>query len=276
MLLNFTKMHGLGNDFIVVDAIRQDFKPTPELIRQWADRRTGIGFDQLLIAAPAQQPTADFFYKIFNADGSEVANCGNGARCLARFLHDEKLTTKNPLTVETLTGLLELKLEQDDLVTVNMGVPILEPAKIPFITPQQQLIYSLTVNRHPIEFCAISMGNPHAVIKVDNIDTAPVQTLGPLLTKHPVFPEGANIGFMQIIDQNNIRLRVYERGAGETLACGTGASAAVVAGNLLGKLAATVNVQQPGGTMRITWQNINAPLYLTGPAVKVFAGTISS
>lgn len=275
MSIKFTKMHGLGNDFMVIDAIRQDFQPTPALVRAWSNRRTGIGFDQLLIAAPARNPQTDFFYRIFNADGSEVANCGNGARCLARFLHDEQLTNKQTIIVETLAGLLELRLEKDDQVTVNMGIPILEPAKIPFKADKQQITYSLAINQQTIEFCAVSMGNPHAVIMVENIDTAPVQELGSLLTNHPVFPEGANIGFMQIIDANNIRLRVYERGAEETLACGTGASAAVVAGKLLGKLASFVNVQQTGGTMLINWDGINKALYLTGPASKVYIGELS-
>ena len=274
MQINFTKMHGLGNDFMIVDAVHQKFAPTSELIKKLANRHTGIGFDQLLLAEPTNNPQADFFYRIFNADGSEVANCGNGARCLARFLHDEKLTDKNPIVVATLAGLLELKLENDQQVTVNMGIPVLEPAKIPFRSEQQTITYSLNINQQTIEFYAISMGNPHAVIVVENVDTAPVQELGSILTKHPAFPEGANIGFMQIIDANHIRLRVYERGAGETLACGSGTCAAVVAGNLLGKLATRVNVQQPGGKMLINWQGINKPVYLTGPAVKVFAGNV--
>ncbi len=275
MLIRFTKMHGLGNDFMVVDAIRQSFQPTPELVRAWSNRRIGIGFDQLLMVAPTRHSQADFFYRIFNADGSEVANCGNGARCLAQFLHDEKLTDKNPIIVETLAGLLELKLESNNQVTVNMGRPILEPAKIPFLTEKQAISYSLNIKQTNIEFCAISMGNPHAVILVEDIDAAPVAIVGAQLTQHPAFPEGANIGFMQIIDAHHIRLRVYERGAQETLACGSGSCAAVVAGNLLGKLANTVNVQQPGGALFIKWEGVNNPVYLTGPAVKVFTGNVS-
>ncbi len=274
MTIKFTKMHGLGNDFMVVDAIRQNLLVAIEQIRQWANRRTGIGFDQLLIAEPARHPQADFFYRIFNADGSEAANCGNGARCLARFLQDEKLTDKNPIIVETLSGLLELTLEKDGQVTVNMGVPVLAPAQIPFTAEKQALQYSLKINDQMVPFCAISLGNPHAVILVEDVETAPVQAVGAFLTKHPAFPQGVNVGFMQIINANYVRLRVYERGVGETLACGSGACAAMVTGRLLEKLNHTVTVQQSGGELTVCWQALDQPIYLTGPAVKVFIGHI--
>ncbi len=267
-------MHGLGNDFIVIDGVRQKFQPKPNLIQQWADRHTGIGFDQLLLIEASPNKKADFFYRIFNADGSEVAQCGNGARCVARFLHDEGLTRKNPITVETKSGLLELKLENDGQVTVNMGVPILEPAKIPFIAEKQAVIYSLMLAQQEVKFSALSVGNPHCVLIVDNVDHAPVKELGALLTKHPHFPEAVNVGFMQIINPQHIRLRVYERGVGETLACGSGACAAVVAGRLQKLLAENVKVDLPGGQLKIYWQNDKMPVYLAGSVVVAFKGEL--
>ena len=233
MKIRFTKMHGLGNDFMVIDGVRQKFKPHPDLIKQWANRHTGIGFDQLLIAEKAQSTQADFRYLIFNSDGGEVGQCGNGARCLAQFLYEENLTTKNPVIVETKTGLMELKRGDNNQITVNIGQPIFTPAKIPFNAKQQATSYPITVNNQIIQACVLSVGNPHCVLTVDNTDTAPVETMGALLTKHACFPEQANIEFMQIINRSHIRLRVYERGAGETQACGSGACAAVVAGRLL-------------------------------------------
>jgi len=259
MQITFTKMQGLGNDFVVINNLNLQFQPTPTLIRQWSDRRFGIGFDQLLLVEPTKNPQADFFYRIFNADGSEVAQCGNGARCLARFLHDEKITTKNPIYVETLAGILELKLEINNTVTVNMGTPLIEPIQ--------------TLQNH--EVCILSLGNPHCVLIVENIDTAPINELGILFNNnHPHFPDGVNVGFMQIIDPTHIRLRVFERGVGETLACGSGACTAVIAGNIQKKLRSEVTVEQPGGTLSINWPHPTGPVLLTGPAVKVFSGIV--
>lgn len=275
MLLHFTKMHGLGNDFVIIDGVRQNFTPTAELIRQFSDRRTGIGFDQLLIVEPARNSQTDFFYRIFNADGHEVEQCGNGARCVARFLHHEKLTTKNPMQVETLGGNLELKIENDSQVTVMMGIPNFNPAMIPFIAAQQASVYTISLAQQNIEFSALSLGNPHCVILVDDVDQAPVTQFGSALNHHSQFPKGVNVGFMQILNPNHIRLRVYERGAEETLACGSGACAAVIIGNQLKLLKESVRVDQSGGPSQVTWPNNASPVYLTGPAVCVFKGSIS-
>lgn len=268
-------MHGLGNDFMVIDGVRQKFQPAAELVRRWADRHTGVGFDQLLLIEPPRNKETDFFYRIFNADGGEVAQCGNGARCIARFLHDEKLSSKNPLIVETLAGNLELVLEKDQQVTVNMGIPNFEPNKIPFLAAEKKSTYLLAVDDKTIEFSALSIGNPHCVLQVDAVKNAPVLELGSLLSKHPVFPQETNVSFMQIIDPTRIKLRVYERGADETLACGSGACAAVVAGRKLGLLAECVTVEQLGGELKVSWQGEAKPVYLTGPATHVFKGTIS-
>lgn len=275
MLINFTKMHGLGNDFMVIDGVRQKLQLTPNIIRQWADRHTGIGFDQLLLVEPAHTSSPDFFYRIFNADGTEVGQCGNGARCIALFLQDENLTSKNEITVGTLAGDLKLTLEKNNLVTVNMGVPNFDPTKIPFLTQSQMQTYKIILEQQTFEFCALSLGNPHAVILVDNIEQAPVEKIGALLSHHPSFPENANIGFMQIINPNQIGLRVYERGAGETLACGSGACAAVATGQTLNLLGKQVSVEQPGGIVTVTWESKTDPIYLTGPAVTTFRGTVN-
>lgn len=264
-------MHALGNDFMVIDGVRQQFQPNPQLIAVWANRHTGIGFDQLLLIEKANNPDADFIYRIFNADGSEVAQCGNGARCIAKFLHDEKLTTKNPIRVETLAGILELKLENDDQVTVDIGTPIFEPEKIPFIAEKPAIKYTLDNT----EICALSVGNPHCVLVVKNVDAAPVQELGSVLTKHQRFPQQTNVGFMEIVNHHHIRLRVYERGVGETLACGSGACAAVVAGRLLNLLDTKVTVELPGGHLTVTWQGEKSSVFLTGPAVTVFRGYVA-
>jgi diaminopimelate epimerase len=257
----FTKMHSLGNDFMVIDGVRQYFQLDPELIRRWSNRRTGIGFDQLLIVeARRNNKKADYFYRIFNADGSEVAQCGNGARCLAKFLRDANFTTQNAIMrVETLAGILELKLEEDGNVTVNMGRPIIEQYP------------------HPIEgFDAVilSLGNPHCVIQVEDIENAPVKKISESLAKHPRFPEGVNVGFMQVINRQKIQLRVFERGVGETLACGSGACAAVVAGRILNLLDERVTVTQPGGSAIVTWAGDKSPVNLTGPAEFTFSGEV--
>lgn len=275
MLIQFTKMHGLGNDFMVIDAVRQKVQPTTELIRQWADRHTGIGFDQLLLVESPHDSQTDFFYRIFNADGHEVEQCGNGARCLALFLHAEKLTDKNPIIVGTLAGNLELKLEKDQQVTVSMGVPNFEPAKIPMLADQLANTYKISLGKEIVEFYAVSLGNPHCIILVDNIEEAPVEKLGSILTSHPNFPESVNVGFMQILSPSHIRLRVYERGAGETLSCGSGACAAAVIGNKSKLLQNEVRIDQKGGALLVTWPDHAAPVRLTGPATFVYRGSIT-
>ena len=274
MTLEFTKMHGLGNDFIVIDAINQAVSLTADQIRALADRHRGIGCDQLLLVEQATGPGADFRYRIYNADGGEVGQCGNGARCFMQFVHEQGLTDKNEINVETGSGLLQLSRASDGLVTVNMGVPQLEPSAIPFDATEFSSHYPLDVDGVEIQIAAISMGNPHAVQLVDNIDTAPVSKLGPLIESHPLFPQRVNAGFMQIIDAHTVRLRVYERGAGETLACGSGACAAVVAGHLWGRLDETVNVLLNGGELVVSWVGIGSPVMMSGSATTVYKGQI--
>ena len=275
MQLNFTKMHGLGNDFMVVDNITQNIYFSSEQITKLADRNFGIGFDQLLVVEAPYDPEIDFHYRIFNADGSEVQQCGNGARCFARFVRLKGLTNKNKIAVSTQSGNIILYIEKDGQVTVNMGVPQLEPAKIPFKANNPEKTYLLQAGEHNVLAGAVSMGNPHCVLIVDDVKTAAVESIGPLLESHERFPERANIGFMQIVTPNSIKLRVYERGAGETLACGTGACAAVVVGILQGKLANQVEVELPGGKLNISWQGEGTPVKMTGPAEHVFDGQIN-
>jgi len=274
MLVRFTKMHGLGNDFMVIDAVSQRVRLTPKIVCRLADRHTGIGFDQLLLVEPPSRPDMDFRYRIFNADGSEVEHCGNGARCFGRFVRERRLTVKDEIHVETARGQAILYLLPDRQVDVDMGVPELRPAEIPFTAEQQAATYRVEANGEQVELSAVSMGNPHGVVLVDNVDTAPVATLGPVLEAHPRFPKKANIGFMQVVNRGEIRLRVYERGAGETLACGTGACAAVVAGRLRGLLDEEVVVHLPGGDLRIHWAGEGQPLRMVGPATTVFEGQI--
>ncbi len=273
-LLSFTKMHGLGNDFMVVDAISQPFRLRPEMIRKLADRHYGVGFDQLLVVEPPGLPDVDFRYRIFNADGSEVEQCGNGARCFARFVRDQRLTNRRVIRVQTAAGVIELRTGRDGWVTVNMGVPELDPAAIPFVADERRVVYPIEVDGRHLDISAVSMGNPHGVLEVDDVNTAPVATLGPRLEQHPRFPARANIGFLQVIDRGRIRLRVYERGSGETLACGSGACAAVVAGQLRGLLDNRVRVTLPGGELAIEWQGEGAPVMMAGPAERVFDGQI--
>lgn len=273
MFVRFSKMHGIGNDFVVLDLISQRYRPQADDMRKLADRHFGVGCDQILLVEAPQQPENDFRYRIFNADGSEVEQCGNGARCFARFVHDKGLTGKNPVRVETAKGVIELHLQGND-VRVDMGAPMLVPADIPFIAGQQALLYPLEVNDQTLMIGAVSMGNPHAVWRVDDCDNAPVATLGPLIENHPRFPNRVNAGFMQIIDRTHIKLRVYERGSGETLACGSGACAAVVSGILNGWLDNAVRVDLPGGTLSITWQGGNSHVQLIGPAEQVYDGKI--
>ncbi len=272
MLLRFTKMHGLGNDFMVVDMVTQSVRLSPEQIRDLADRRFGIGFDQLLLVEPPGRPEMDFRYRIFNADGGEVEQCGNGARCFARFVRDKKLTVKELIRVETARGNIELRVEKNGDITVNMGEPILDPWDIPFKTDRQAITYNLEVDGRELEIAAVSMGNPHAVLQVEDVDSAPVEKLGPVIQRHVRFPERCNAGFMEIVNPAEIRLRVYERGVGETLACGTGACAAVVAGRLRGMLEETVMVTLPGGSLSITWKGEGYPVMMTGPASRVYEG----
>jgi diaminopimelate epimerase len=273
-LLRFTKMHGLGNDFMVVDAISQPFRLRPEMIRELSDRNFGIGFDQLLVVEPPGLPDVDFRYRIFNADGTEVEQCGNGARCFARFVRDQRLTNKRVIRVQTAKGVIELKVGKDGMVQVNMGVPELNPPAIPFAADCRKDVYTVDVHDQVVELSAISMGNPHGVLVVDDVDSAPVATLGPALEKHPRFPSRANIGFLQIIDRSHVRLRVFERGAGETLACGSGACAAVVAGYLRGLLDSRVEVELRGGRLVIEWQGDGTPVMMDGPATTVFEGQL--
>ncbi|GAB2897514.1 diaminopimelate epimerase [Uliginosibacterium flavum] len=274
MKLKFTKMHGLGNDFVVIDAINQAIEMTPELAKTLGDRRFGVGCDQLLIVERPTQSGVDFRYRIFNADGSEVEQCGNGARCFVRFVVDKQLTAKTEIRVETKSGIISPRLVEDGLVTVDMGVPIFEPARIPFVSDSDAVVQPLDVAGQMLAITAVSMGNPHAVQVVADVDTAPVEQQGPRIEHHPRFPARVNAGFMQVVDQHNIRLRVFERGAGETLACGTGACAAVVAGIQRELLQSPVRVQTRGGELSIAWNGPCAPVLMTGPAVSVFDGEI--
>ncbi len=274
MILKFTKMHGAGNDFVVIDGVRQRIHLTPEQLRLLADRHFGVGCDQILMVETTEFPDADFRYRIFNADGGEVEQCGNGARCFVRFVHDHGLTHKREIVVETKSGLISPRLEEDGRVTVNMGAPILEAARIPFNTHSDAIVQPLEVNGETVQITAVSMGNPHAVQVVENVELAPVVAQGALIEHHPQFPKRVNAGFMQILDRSHIRLRVYERGAGETLSCGTGACAAVVAGIKRGLLDDHVQVATKGGVLNITWAGDGAPVLMTGPAITVFTGEI--
>lgn len=275
MQVNFSKMHGLGNDFMVVDNVTQNSFFSNELIARLADRHFGVGFDQLLIVEPPYDPELDFHYRIFNADGSEVEQCGNGARCFARFVRLKGLTNKKHIAVSTRSGKIMLHVEQDQQVTVNMGLPELSPAKIPFRANKSELTYLLRADEQTFFCGVVSMGNPHCVIEVDDIASADVATIGPLLERHERFPKRANIGFMQIVDREHIKLRVYERGAGETLACGTGACAAAVIGMLQDKLSRKVKVNLPGGQLLIQWDGQGKPVKMTGPAEHVFDGQLN-
>jgi diaminopimelate epimerase len=273
MKIRFTKMQGAGNDFVVFDAISQAFVPRPPQVRFIADRHFGVGCDQILVVEKATRPDADFRYRIFNADGGEVEQCGNGARCFVRFVHAQGLTTQRQIRVETAAGIIMPRLETNGEVTVDMGQPRFSPAEIPFISSSDAVVQTLAVGDVQVDITAVSMGNPHAVQVVANVDTAPVVSLGPLIESHPRFPQRVNAGFMQVVDQHTIRLRVYERGAGETLACGTGACAAVVAGLRRGLLTSPVRVITRGGELSIAWDGTGSVI-MTGPAVTVFTGEI--
>ncbi len=271
MGLKFAKMHGLGNDFMVVDAISQVFTPSAEEVRRFADRHFGVGFDQLLLVERASREDVLFKYRIFNADGSEVANCGNGARCFARFVYDKGMTNQREIPVETASGRLVLYVEENGWVRVNMGVPDFTPAALPMEVPAQQDKYSVTVAGRQVEIGAVSVGNPHVLLQVDQITEAPVKTLGAALESHALFPQRVNVGFAEVVDKHHVRLRVYERGAGETMACGTGATAAVVILRRWGLVGEIVRVTLPGGELEIRWRgDADAPVWMSGPATWVF------
>jgi diaminopimelate epimerase len=272
--LKFSKMHGLGNDFVVLDGIRQQVSLTPEQLRYLADRHFGVGCDQILLVETAGQPGVDFRYRIFNADGGEVEQCGNGARCFVRFVHDAGLTAKREIRVETQGGIITPRLEDDGNVTVNMGIPLFLPAEIPFLGDGEAVVHALDVAGEALEISVVSMGNPHAVQLVDDVDHAPVGKQGPLIENHARFPQRVNAGFMQVVGRHAIRLRVYERGSGETLACGTGACAAAVAGMRRSLLDSPVRVTTRGGDLNIAWAGPGQPVMMTGPAVTVFTGEI--
>ena len=273
--MKFTKMHGAGNDFVVIDGVRQHLSLAPEQLRLLADRHFGVGCDQILLVEKSQNQEADFRYRIFNADGGEVEQCGNGARCFVRFVHDQKLTDKREIVVETKSGLIMPRLEEDGRVTVNMGAPVFDAARIPFVGGTEQASEALDVSGVTLHISALSMGNPHAVQVVDDIETADVARTGALIELHPRFPKRVNAGFMQVVDRHSIKLRVFERGAGETLACGTGACAAAVAGIRLGLLDSPVHVLTRGGALGVAWDGMGQPVMLTGPAITVFNGEIT-
>lgn len=274
MKLKFSKMHGLGNDFVVLDGVRQQVDLSPEQLRYLADRNFGVGCDQILLVEKATQAGVDFRYRIFNADGGEVEQCGNGARCFVRFVHEQGLTDKRQIRVETMRGIIEPRLEGDGNVTVDMGEPRFQPAEIPFLADDDVIIHLLDVADETLETTVVSMGNPHAVQVVEDVDTHPVGEHGPLIERHERFPKRVNAGFMQIVDEHHIKLRVYERGSGETLACGTGACAAAVAGIRRGLLTSPVRVATRGGELNIAWGGPGRPVLMTGPAVTVFEGEI--
>ena len=274
MKLRFTKMHGQGNDFVVVDGVRQSVDLNPAQVRAIADRHFGVGCDQLLVVERPASPGNDFRYRIYNADGGEVEQCGNGARCFARFVLDEGLTTKREIRVETASGLIVPKVEDSGRVTVDMGRPRFDPGEVPFLVDEPALLYPLVVAGVMIEVSVLSMGNPHAVQVTADVERAPVTTQGPLIENHPAFPQRVNAGYMQVVARDRIRLRVWERGAGETLACGTGACAAVVAGIRRGLLDEEVRVSTRGGDLAIYWSGGDRPVMMTGDAVRVFDGTL--
>jgi len=273
MRVEFSKMHGLGNDFMVIDLISQQVALEPELIRGLANRNFGIGFDQLLLVEAPEQPDVDFKYRIFNADGSEVEQCGNGVRCFARFVHERGLTRKTRIRVSTKSGIVEPEINEQGWVRVNMGAPKFLPKEIPFVAEAPAPLYSVMVGSNPVEVDVVNMGNPHTVLVVADILTAPVETLGPLLESHARFPERVNVGFMQVLSRREVCLRVYERGTGETLACGTGACAAVVSGIRRGLLDPEVLVHLKGGDLTIAWQPGDV-VWMTGPTATVFEGVV--
>lgn len=274
MLMKFTKMHGLGNDFVVIDAVTQNVRITASMARRLSDRKTGIGCDQLLVVEPPSDPDIDFNYRIFNSDGAEVEQCGNGARCLARFVHDRRLTGKNPIVVKTSNRVMQLVVEDKKMVAVDMGTPELVPENIPFEAPEKAMVYAIDVDGQSYDIAAVSMGNPHAVLRVDDVEHAPVAELGAKIESHPRFPNRVNVGFMQIDSRNEIKLRVFERGVGETEACGSGACAAAVAAIQQGLVDSPVTMQLTRGSLKIDWRGEGHELIMTGPTATVFHGRI--
>ncbi|MDG2501315.1 MAG: diaminopimelate epimerase [Porticoccaceae bacterium] len=274
MLMKFTKMHGLGNDFVVIDAVTQNVRVTASMARRLGSRTLGIGCDQILVVEPPSKPNIDFNYRIFNQDGGEVEQCGNGARCLARFVKDRRLTGKSSIRVKTMNRVLELRINANHSVSVDMGVPLLAPADIPFEADQPANLYNIDIAANEYQIAAVSMGNPHAVLQVEDVQTAPVSELGPQLECHERFPNRVNAGFMQILNRQQLNLRVFERGAGETQACGSGACAAAVAAMQQELVDSSVTVHLTGGDLTIEWQGEGQPLIMTGPAVTVFHGRI--
>jgi diaminopimelate epimerase len=272
--LRFTKMQGLGNDFVVFDGVSQTVALTPEQCRRLADRHFGVGCDQILLVEKSARDDVDFRYRIFNADGGEVEQCGNGARCFVRFVREHGLTDKTAIRVETASGIIEPVMLDDGKIKVNMGAPRFAPADIPFAAEAEATSYALKVGQHVVSIAALSMGNPHAVLRVNDLDSAPVDILGPAIESHQRFPQRVNAGFMQVLTPHDIRLRVYERGAGETLACGTGACAAAVAGIRQDWLKSPVSVHTRGGDLVIDWAGAGQPVYMTGPAETVFEGEL--
>lgn len=274
MTLKFSKMHGLGNDFVVIDAINQPFELDSAKIKRLADRNLGIGFDQMLVVEKAQSDQADFKYRIFNADGGEVSQCGNGARCFARFVREQKLSESDLISVETNAGLLHLEIMDASRVRVNIGIPTFDPKQIPLSTSQRSKQYKLKVNNQTIQFSALAIGNPHMVVVVDDVTKCDLEVLGPLLESHVFFPERVNVGFMQLVDRQNFMLRVFERGVGETKACGSGACAAMAAGVQLGILESQTTAQLTGGKLQLEWQGEGNPVMMTGETAMVFQGEI--
>jgi diaminopimelate epimerase len=274
MRLDFTKMHGLGNDFIVFDAPRPGDLPPPATLRRLADRRTGVGFDQALVLGPPRRDGTDVYYRIFNADGSEVEQCGNGARCIARLVASRVADRERMLALDSPGGIVNARLRADGLVSVAMGVPDFRPASLPFEAPEEAPGYSVSLPGGPVEFGAVSVGNPHAVIRVRSVKDAPVDSVGPAMENHPRFPRRVNVGFLEIVAPDHVRLRVYERGVGETRACGTGACAAVAIGRRHGPLAEEVRVDVPGGRLIVQWPGPGEPIWLTGPAETAFEGHV--
>ncbi|MDA8786707.1 diaminopimelate epimerase [Porticoccaceae bacterium] len=274
MQMKFTKMQGLGNDFVVIDALTQNIRVSAAMVRRLANRTLGIGCDQVLVIEPPSDPDIDFNYRIFNQSGDEVEQCGNGARCLARYVSDRQLTGKNPIRVKTMNRVMDLELTENNLVRVDMGIPELEPAEIPFIAEQRALLYPLEVEGTQYDIAAVSIGNPHAVLRVEDTETAPVASLGAQLEAHQRFPNRVNVGFMQIVDRKHIKLRVFERGVGETQACGSGACAAAVAALQQELVDSPVTVHLKGGDLTIDWRGEAEPLLMTGAAASVFHGRI--
>lgn len=272
MKLHFTKMHGAGNDFVVIDAVRAAVKINEDQIRKIADRQTGVGCDQVLLIEPPKRPDADFEYRIFNADGSPAGQCGNGARCVGRFIHEQRLSAKSTITLQVGSDLRRLEFDETGSVKAELGAPIFAPAQIPFATDEDATEHALTLANVTVMAGVVSVGNPHAVLLVDDIAATPVEKIGPMIQSLDVFPEGVNVGFMQVESNTQVKLRVFERGAGETLACGSGACAAVIHGIRLGQLANKVTVSVPGGKLEVSWDNGVSSVWLSGPAETVFEG----